>query len=167
MSRIPRAFHYFEDGLLVLSLASMIILACGQIVLRNFFDLGFVWIDPTLRLLVLWSGLLGAMVASRDNRHIRIDLLSKLLPKRVHLAIQTLIALFTVFICGVIAWFGARWVHWDFIDGLRGLAGTPAWLVESIIPLAFAVIALRYLLHAWDWGRLCLAGPSGDTRPSP
>jgi C4-dicarboxylate transporter DctQ subunit len=134
----------------------MIMLACGKIVLRNFFDLGFVWIDPVLRLQVLWSGLIGAMVASRDNRHIRIDLLTHLLPKRLHLVIQIFIALFTVAVSAIIAWFGTQWVHLDFADGLTGLAGLPAWLPESIIPFAFAIIAMRYLAHGWIWSRMLL-----------
>jgi len=140
----------------MLLLVSMIVLACGQIVLRNFFDLGFVWIDPILRMLVLWSGLIGAMVASRDNRHIRIDLLTHLLPKRLHLVIQIFIALFTVTVSAIIAWFGAQWVQLDFADGLAGLAGLPAWIPQSIIPFAFAIIAMRYLAHGWIWSRMLL-----------
>ena len=68
--------HRAEDALLVLLLSAMIVLAATQIMLRNFFDSGFVWIDPLLRVLVLWLGLIGATVATRNNRHIRIDLLS-------------------------------------------------------------------------------------------
>jgi len=148
--------HVLEDSLLVVLLLSMIVLASGQIFLRNAFDLGFVWIDPLLRLLVLWTGLLGATVASRDNRHIRIDLLSKLLSKKVHLLIQFFVGLFTTFICGVIAWHGARWVQMDYQDKLPGFNDLPAWLLESIIPLAFGLIALRYLIHSIDWLRLII-----------
>jgi TRAP-type C4-dicarboxylate transport system permease small subunit len=151
-----RGFRLLEDGLLLALLAAMIALASGQIVLRNLFDLGFVWIDPLLRILVLWCGLIGAMVASRDNRHIRIDLLTHLLAKRARLGIQIFIGLFTVAVCAVIAWYGAQWVRLDFADGLTGQIGLPAWLPESIIPFAFAVIALRYLAHSWAWTRLWL-----------
>ena len=143
--------HWLEDSLLIILLFSMIALASGQIILRNFFELGYVWIDPLLRLLVLWTGLIGATVASRDNRHIRIDLLSRLLPKRVHLFIQIFIGLFTTFICAVIAWYGAAWVHMDYQDNLMGFHDLPAWSLEIIIPLAFGLIAIRYLIHSAQW----------------
>ena len=146
-----RLTHLFEDSLLIALLISMIVLASGQILLRNLFEIGFVWIDPLLRLLVLWTGLIGATVASRDNRHIRIDLFSKLLPKQVHLLVQVVVGLFTTLVCAVIAWFGAQWVLLDYQDQIPGFHGLPAWLLESIIPLAFGLIALRYLIHSWIW----------------
>lgn len=143
--------HRFEDGLLAVLLLSMILLASGQIALRNFFDLGVVWIDPALRLLVLWTGMIGATVASRDNRHIRIDLMSKLLSKKTHLFIQVGVGLFTTFICAVIAWYGATWVIADYQDNLPGIQGIPAWMLEIIIPAAFGLIAIRYLSLTLSW----------------
>lgn len=143
--------HRFEDTLLVLLLIGMIVLASGQIVLRNFFESGYIWIDPLLRLLVLWVGLIGATVASRDNRHIRIDLLSRFLPKNTHLIIQFFVGLFTAFICAVIAWHGARWVLTDYQEQLSSFHDLPAWILELIIPLAFGLIALRYLIHSMIW----------------
>ena len=129
----------------------MILLSSGEIVLRNFFDHGIIWIDPLLRVLVLWAGLIGATVASRDNKHIRIDLISRLFSKRVHLFIQIFIGLFTASVCGVIAWHGARWVLQDYRDSLTAFQGLPSWALEIIIPLAFGLIALRYLLHSFCW----------------
>ncbi len=78
MRRLIDRLHRAEDGLLALLLAVMIVLAGTQILMRNLFDSGFVWIDPLLRVLVLWFGLIGATVATRHNKHIRIDLLSTL-----------------------------------------------------------------------------------------
>jgi tripartite ATP-independent transporter DctM subunit len=85
--------HRAEDALLVVLLSTMIVLAGTQIILRNFLDSGFVWIDPLLRVLVLWLGLLGATVATRNNKHIRIDLLSKLFDRNTHRLIQSLVDL--------------------------------------------------------------------------
>ena len=151
MKSINRLIHIFEDSLLISLLISMIVLASGQIALRNFFDMGLVWIDPLLRVLVLWTGLIGATVASRDNKHIRIDLISHFFNKRIHLLIQTMVGIFTTFICGVVAWHGARWVHMDFTDKLLGFSDLPAWTLEIIIPIAFGLIALRYLNHSICW----------------
>lgn len=132
----------------------MIVLASGQIALRNFFDMGFIWIDPLLRVLVLWTGLIGATVASRDNKHIRIDLLSTVFNKRFHMLLQSLVALFTTLVCSIIAWHGARWVLMDYQDNLTAFAGLPAWILEIIIPLAFGLIALRYFILGINWFRM-------------
>lgn len=151
LSQLLRFIHLLEDTLLITLLVSMMVLASGQIILRNFFDQGFLWIDPLLRVLVLWSGMMGAIVASRFNKHIRIDLISSLFNPHIHLLIQAVVGLITVAVCTLIAWYGARWVYLDFVDGIRAFSGLPAWILEIIIPITFSLIALRYLLHSIHW----------------
>lgn len=156
MRLLVKSVHRIEDILLVLLLSSMITLASTQIILRNLFDFGLVWADPLLRIMVLWLGLIGATVVSRDNRHIRIDLISRFFSKNVHLLIQSFIGLFTAYICLVIAWYGATWVILDYSDNLKGLIGIPAWALEIIVPFTFALIGLRYFLFSTRWARLYL-----------
>lgn len=155
MEKLKKFLHQFEDAVLVILLSSMIILASTQIFLRNFFDIGFVWADPLLRVMVLWLGLVGATVASRDNKHIRIDLLSNFFKPRTDQVLQCLVGLFSSAICLTIGWYGMRWVQLDYLDGLIGFAGIPAWMLEVIIPISFGLIGIRYSILAVYWGRLC------------
>ena len=149
MARLLFWIHRAEDALLVFLLSTMIVLAFIQIVSRNLFDSGFLWIDPTLRVLVLWLGLVGAMVATRDNRHIRIDVIHKLFQKNTHRAIQSAVELFSAAVCLVIGWFGLQWIRWDYEDGTIAFAGIPAWMLEVIVPVAFTFIGLRYLVKSF------------------
>ena len=146
--------HRAEDGLLALLLIIMIVLAGTQILMRNLFDSGFVWIDPLLRVLVLWLGLIGATVATRHNKHIRIDLLSHYFERNTHRLIQSLIAQVSTWTCLVIAWYGMDWIRLDYADGVTAFAGIPAWTIEIIVPLSFALIGLRYLLRSLHSARL-------------
>jgi TRAP-type C4-dicarboxylate transport system permease small subunit len=145
---ILTALGWLEDASLALLLGAMIALASLQIFLRNFFDEGFVWIDPLLRVLVLWVGLMGALAASRGNRHITIDALSRFLSPRLQAAASLLTSLATVLVSGLVAWHSGRFVAMEFEFGSTGLAGLPAWPFQTIMPFAFGVIALRYLVHA-------------------
>lgn len=151
-----KRLHRAEDALLVLLLSAMIVLAGTQILLRNLLDSGFVWIDPLLRVLVLWLGLIGATVATRNNRHIRIDLLSKLFSRNTHRLIQSIIGQISAWTCLVVAWYGFKWIQMDYADGVTSFAGIPAWLLEVIIPLTFALIGLRYLIMSVCWAQLYL-----------
>ena len=148
MRRWKDRLHRVEDGLLVLLLAIMIVLAGTQILLRNLFDSGFVWIDPLLRVLVLWLSLLGATVATRHNKHIRIDLLSRYFKRNTHRLIQVVVGQVSAWTCLVIAWYGLDWIRLDYDDGVTWFGDVPAWTVEIIVPLAFALIGLRYLVHS-------------------
>ena len=153
MQRWIDRLHRVEDGLLALLLAIMIVLAGTQILLRNLFDSGVVWIDPLLRVLVLWLGLLGATVATRHDRHIRIDLLSRYFKRNTHRLVQALVGQVSAWTCLVIAWFGLDWIRLDYNDGITWFGEVPAWMVESIVPFAFALIGLRYLLLSLNSAR--------------
>ena len=49
---------------------------------RNIFGAGIVWIDPLLRVLVLWVAIAGAVVATRNDNHIRIDYFTRYFSKK-------------------------------------------------------------------------------------
>ncbi|MGD8908324.1 MAG: TRAP transporter small permease [Chromatiales bacterium] len=137
-----------EEGLLVLILSAMILLATWQILMRNLFDSGLFWADPALRMMVLWLALLGAIAATRDDRHIRIDILSSFLGVRVKAWVHAFNDLFSSLICGLIAWHGGRLVYFEWQDGTQLFGSLPTWLGESIIPLGFGIMALRFLFSA-------------------
>lgn len=149
--------HRVEDILLATLLTAMIALAATQILLRNLFDSGLVWIDPLLRVLVLWLGLLGAMVATRNKKHISIDVLTRYVKGKLQYLLQALVEHLSAWTCLVIAIHGFNWVFLDFVDGLVAFSGIPSWMLEVIIPLSFAVIGLRYLLMSWISARLYLS----------
>lgn len=146
--RIDRAFRTVETWLIVAILGGLIVLGGAQIVLRNFFSIGFAWSDGLIRLAVLWLGLLGALAASRDRRHITMGALTRWLPRRLQV------------VAGVCAdWFGAAvsatlaWVSWAFVSDSREfgdtlLGGVPAWWLQSIMPVAFALIAWQFLVQS-------------------
>jgi len=162
LQRAGRLLARLEDGILALLLTGMILLAVLQIFSRNLFSFGFVWGEPLLRTLVLWLALLGAMAATRDGNHIRIDLLSRFLPKRAERLLRRVTDLFSAGACALLAWHGGRMVHADWQYDMEWTSGVPAWLVELIIPIGFGVMALRFLLHA-----LFGPPPSPPTTPPP
>ena len=151
-----KRFHRVEDALLVLVLSAMILLAGSQIVMRNLFDSGFVWIDPLLRVLVLWLGLIGATVATRDNKHIRIDLSAKFFELKTHLLVQSFVGQISAWTCLLIGAYGMNWIRLDYADGLTAFLGIPAWMLEIIVPLSFALIGVRYLVMSICWFRMFL-----------
>ncbi len=136
-----------EDGILVTILAAMIVLAIGQVALRNVWGSGIGWADPLLRILVLWIALLGAMAATRDRNHISIDVLSKFLPTYLKNPAQLLTYWFTASICALLAWQGGRLVLLDYQEATTAFASIPAWACELIIPLGFGVMSLRFFLY--------------------
>jgi TRAP-type C4-dicarboxylate transport system permease small subunit len=145
---LERAGKWGEDAVLVLILTTMILLAASQIVLRNFFDIGFIWGDAMLRMLVLWLAVAGALAASRSDKHISIDVLNRFLPDRVSMGVKLVVHLFTAAVCGVVAWHSLAFVQTsrEFEDVLLG--NVPAWILQSILPVGFGLVSWRYLVHS-------------------
>jgi TRAP-type C4-dicarboxylate transport system permease small subunit len=138
--------HLLEDGLLVGLFALMVGMAVTQILLRNLLGGGIVWGEVLVRILVLWIGLVGAMVASRKGKHISIDVVNRYLPPRAKGIAKAVVELFTALVCAIAAFYSLRLVLADFEDGGLAFAQVPVWLCESVIPMAFTVIALRHFL---------------------
>ena len=149
--RLLRARRFLvraEDTILALLLTGMILLAAAQIFSRNLFSVGLTWGEPLLRVLVLWLTLLGAMAATRESHHIRIDALSRFLPDWGNRAARRITDLFSALICGLLAWHAGRFVHADWQDGLELYTGVPSWAAEVIMPIGFGVMTLRFLIQA-------------------
>ena len=147
---VLKALRRIEDGLLALILAAMIAVAAYQVVARNLFDTGLMWGDALVRVLVIWVALIGAMVASRNDDHIRIDVLARFAPSRWRRPLKRFANAFTCAVMGVFAWHSTRFVRFEYEDGIIAFASVPAWLCEAVLPVGAAVIGLRYLLHTLD-----------------
>ena len=146
LERSQNLIERVEDSILVGLLLLMIVMAVLQIFLRDLFATGIVWSDVLVRTLVLWVGLVGAMVASRQGRHINIDIMDRYLSGRAKIVVRSVVELFTAMICFIAAYYSLRFVQMEFSFGGRAFAKIPSWLCESIIPFGFMVMAVRYVL---------------------
>lgn len=144
MHALLRFTRFIEDSVMITLVSLMILVAGAQILLRNLFDTGFGWSDPLLRIMVLWVGLVGAMAATRERRHISIDVLSRFLPLRGKQLSGIVTDLFSTIVCGLLAWHSGVFVYHEYLDGSEAFAGVPAWACEAIMPFGFAVMALRF-----------------------
>lgn len=152
-SKADRAARTLETWLIVAVLGGLILLGAAQIVLRNFFSIGFAWGDGVARLAVLWLGLLGALAASRDGRHISMGALARWLPPRLRLVAGVCADVFGAAISAALAWYS-----WAFVSDSREFGDTmlgdvPAWWLQAIMPVAFALMAARFLIAAVNRAR--------------
>jgi TRAP-type C4-dicarboxylate transport system permease small subunit len=147
-SRLEALAERFETILLATLLGGLVVLASAQIVLRNFFSIGVTWGDGLARLAVLWLALLGALAASRGDRHIRMELVARWLPPRWRRATAIAMDLFTALVAGLLAWYSWAFVRDSREFGDLLLGNVPAWWLQAVMPIAFALISYRYVLHS-------------------
>jgi TRAP-type C4-dicarboxylate transport system permease small subunit len=147
-ARVATLGRTVETALLVILLSGLIVFASAQILLRNVFSIGVNWGDGLIRLTVFWLALLGALAASRDGKHITMEALGHWLPPRAQHIGAICADLFAAGFCAAFAWFALAFVRDSRTYGDTLLDGVPAWWLQSIMPVAFALIACRYFARA-------------------
>jgi TRAP-type C4-dicarboxylate transport system permease small subunit len=133
-----------EELLLSLFLSTMILLACYQIGLRWFTSGGLPWIDPLLRYLVLWSGLLGAVLATARDNHIALDAVGYLLHDRLKQGVRLIVHLFCVVVSVFLFRATLIFIKSEFEYGGPDLFGLSTGMWYLIFPIAFGLILAHF-----------------------
>ena len=149
-NKLDTKISRLETVLVTILLTLMILMAFSQIVLRNFFATGIDWSDALVRYLVVWVAFIGAAVATREGKHITIDLLARWLTGARSIAIQALSCFFSTVICGLLTVAAARFIWFEAQMGSTTFLNLPVWVPEIIMPVAFGLMALRFLMGMID-----------------
>ncbi len=148
LRKFDSLLNKFEGALLVLLLAAMVVMAFLQVVLRNGFNSTILWVDILLRHLVLWTGFLGAALATSSERHINIDAFTRFLSPRARSVINTITNLFAVVVCWLLLQASVTYVKNEMIAGSTIYADLPTWYSALIIPIGFGLLILHFSVRA-------------------
>jgi len=145
---LNRFLHRAENSLLIAVLLGMMLIAVVQILMRNFISTGFVWAGGFVKTCVLWTAMLGAMLACKYDKHIKIDILVRYLRGPNKRIIDGIIDIFAGSVCLLAAWFSLKFVLGEYGSGGHAFAHVPVWFSASMIPLAFFIMGGRYMTSA-------------------
>jgi len=148
LKKFDSLLNKFEGALLVLFLATMVVMAFLQVILRNGFNSTILWVDILLRHLVLWTGFLGAALATSSERHINIDAITRFFPPRARSIVNTITNLFAVVVCWLLLQGSVTFVKNEMIAGSTVYAEIPAWYSELIIPVGFGFLIFHFFVRA-------------------
>ncbi len=147
--RVDATIDRVEQTLIVTFLSFMISIAFLQIVLRNFFFTGLDWGDSLLRNLVLWIGFIGATLATREGKHINIDVVSRWLPPLGKNVVTLITHLFSFLICCGLTYAALKFIKNEVQMGTKTFLNLPAWVPEMILPMTFGLMTFRFGLRSF------------------
>lgn len=150
LGKIQQALHRFETYLLAALLTALLLMSVAQIVMRVFFDTGFIWAEAVSRQGVLWLALLGALSATREKKHISIDALPRLLPPGSRQFVWTITQLAAAAITAALTWYGWGMVQLEREAPGMFVADIPTWWPMSVFVAGFALISLRFVFAAFS-----------------
>jgi TRAP-type C4-dicarboxylate transport system permease small subunit len=125
--------------LIIFFLSVMILMAFGQVVLRNFFHTGIEWGDVFLRHMVLWLGFLGATIATGEGRHLKIEFAN------------IFTNLFAAVVCYFLMGAAVSFVRFEIESGSTLILDLPTTYFIIIIPIGYGIIAFRFIVRSLSW----------------
>lgn len=146
-----RVVAVLEDSVASLALLAMVILPLLEIIWRRAFGQGIPASGPIVQHLTLWVGFLGAAIAARDGKLLALAT-GTFIPQGLwRRAADILAAAFGACSALILAWGGYQMVMSEREAGANIGAGIQTWVVQLVLPIAFALIAARIV---WRVGSL-------------
>lgn len=159
---VDRWIGHLEMLVLILLIAAMMLLGTAQVVMRELLNTGMPWADPLLRNMVLWAGMIGAMVATQAGRHLNMDAFARLLPVPLRRWVDVIVNLTASGTCAFLVWISIRpgkdesdfplgYLQQEIDAHSEAIVGALLpWHVQLIFPISFAVMAYRFGLFTLD-----------------
>ena len=153
-----RFLHRLEDGVSTVLLGAMVLLPLAEIVVRRL-GTGIPGALPFEQHLTLWVAFLGAALAARDGRLLALAT-GNFLPEG---RFRTIAAVFTGGVSAMVATLlgtaSLDLVRIEREGGIEMAAGVPVWVGQAVMPVGFAILALRLVWKSSDlWTGRALAG---------
>ena len=172
MDRLSRIITKFEETVIALLMAGMVLLTFSQVIARYVFNSGWQAALEATTLMYAWMILFGMSYGVKIGAHLGVDAIVAAFPSRVFRVFAVLGAL-TGVIYGLMLLDGAmtylaklysfnlgmqdlRFPDW-FANGIAPAIGweiydneVPRWFAFSILPIGLALFAFRCAQAAWE-----------------
>jgi C4-dicarboxylate transporter DctQ subunit len=167
LHKLTNALLLIERWTLVILVFVLVVFSFSQVVLRNLFSFSFLWTDPLLRYIVMWVGFLGAAVATSEEKHFAVEFFNRFLSRRAEHFLKSCLSLFSA----VVVLLLTRAAYQFLTEGIgadeKDLFDLSKRIYFAIIPAAFGLIALHFVLHAIGHCADALRRPSAGDSPPP
>ena len=140
-----RWLEHFEEGLVIFLMAAMTLVTFMQVVARYIFNYSFVWALEVVGVMFAWLIFAGMSYGVRVGAHIGVDALVKAMPVAAARA-MALIAVVLCIVYAVIVTIGGYQYVLKMYDVGILMQDVPIqqWIPRVILPVGFALLALRF-----------------------
>ena len=147
-----------EELVASVALGAMVLLPLAEIAVRPVLAGGIPGSISFVQHLTLWVGFLGAALAAREGKLIALATATFIPAGPIRRSAEVFAALVGSAVSIILATAAYQLVQFDREDGTILAAGVPVWVAQVVLPVAFAVIALRLVWRASPgWGGRAVA----------
>lgn len=121
-----------------------------EVVARYFFNAPTVWAEELSRLFMVWAVFVGSSVLIQSDGHIRVTVVTEMLPPGVKRAVRFLAMCAVIVISGFVAWHGfpIAWNSFEVGRTTGSMMDIPSWWMQASVPVGFALIFLQAIIKA-------------------
>ena len=131
---------YFEEILSGIFMVLMFFTTFGNVVARYFFNNPIQWAEEFSRYAFIWVVFLGAVVCTKQKRHIGIDSIVKALPGHIQPWVNLAADLMTLALMVVIIWYG--WILTRSATQITATLQIPQYVIYIVVPSSGVLGAL-------------------------
>ena len=141
--------NQFIATVVAVSIGLFTVLVCIDFALRYFRLGGVEWLNEGSEYFLFFGVFLSAAWVLRQGAHVRVDIVISLLPHKVAIWLERLIDIFGSFLCGIMAYLGAKGAISAFILGTLPDKDIRIsnWIVLSIFSASFVLLMIEFLLR--------------------
>ena len=141
-----RVLDRLEEWLILSFMAAATLATFISVAMRYLLGTGFTWATELTIYLFIWMAKFGAAYGVRTGIHVGVDyVVNRAGPGLRRALVITGLGLGALF-TGVIAFFGARWVHFMYGTGqVSPDLEWPMWVIYLAIPLGSALMCYRFI----------------------
>ena len=159
---IERILTKAVTWLLVLFFVLMLGIAALQVLLRIFLHAGFIWGDIAARHMVLWVGFFGAYMATREDKHFHIDVLTRFLSPKLKAWFSAFSDLFAIVICYFMLQASLTFVEVGMDADSMLFLQVSQRAAAIIVPVGFGLIMIQFLLRMIENIAGAVRGPATE-----
>jgi TRAP-type C4-dicarboxylate transport system permease small subunit len=148
--------------LLVFFFVTMLGIAALQVILRIILHTGIIWGDIAARHMVLWVGFFGAYMATREDKHFHIDVLTRFLHPKLKAWFGAFSDLFAIVICYFMLQASLTFVQVGMDADSMLFLQVPQRAAAMIVPLGFGLIMIQFLLRMIENVVKGIRGPEAE-----
>ena len=140
-----RWFEKIEESLLSFLLAGMTLVTFAQVVARYVFNYSFVWAVELTGVMFAWLIFIGMAYGVRVGAHIGVDAFVKLLGPQAARAVGAVATVLCIVYAVIVTYGGFLYVRKMHEVGIL-MQDMPVqqWIPRVILPIGFALLALRF-----------------------
>ena len=149
---LDKQVSFLSSFLLNLALIAFIILTFSviyEVIARSILNKPAIWSLEIVTYMISCVAFFGSAYVLRINKHLEINLFTKILPIKVRLIFNLIANIIAFIFCFIAFYYGCKLINLSYILGVVSVSElrVPLWIPQMTVPIGFFALSLEFLIR--------------------